>query len=956
MTTNYHAKYYAHELTKISNKKGIDRISMSLFDSSVDLNPHQVEAAIFAFRSPLSKGVILADEVGLGKTIEAGLVLAQYWAERKRKLLVICPASLRKQWREEIQEKFNIPATILDAKSYNESINKGNSNPFNQRRILITSYHFIKNKKNEVSLIPWDLVIIDEAHKLRNVHQPSNKMGNAIKEALEGRKKILLTATPLQNSLLELYGLSLLIDEHIFGDKTAFRQQFMNQDADLDSLRKRLSGFVHRTLRNQVKEYIPYTKRRTITYTFNPNDEEQKLYEDISEFLQRNDTYSIPNKQRTLTTLIIRKLLASSTKAVTQTLETMKKRLEKKLGQLGSKNDEQELYEQFITENEMEYEWLEENTLSNMNFIENENKELDKDQIKREIKELENFISRAESITLDSKTKVLLDAIKTGFEEMENVGANKKVLIFTESRRTQEYLYEFLIKNGYKNKVVLFNGVNNDIQSKNIYKNWVLKNSDNGRVSGSKSADMRSAIVDYFKNDAEIMIATESAAEGINLQFCSLIINYDLPWNPQRIEQRIGRCHRYGQKHDVVVINFLNSRNETDRKVYELLDQKFNLFNGLFGASDEVLGSIESGIDFEKRILNIYQQCRTKEQIEKSFEELQQELEEKIQHKLKETREKLFKNFDVDVHDKLRSQQLDTEIYLDRIGRMFWDLTKTILKDRAKFDDSRYKFKIEKSPNDKIPNGTYHLISKNKKHISGRYLYRISHPLGQYVIDSGKNLKTPTAEIAFNITNYPLKLSVIERLKGKSGYLILSKLTIKSFETEERLTFNAVTESGELLDQETCEKLFMVNGSFLGEVTIPENICERLRADNKKHKEVVIHQVLQKNNEFFKEEQMRLEKWADDCIMALEKELKSIKAQIRSVISQIHNATSIEEQEKLKKKKKMLERQQRRKRNEIFDMEDEIFEKRDHILSELKKRMIQDTHFEELFIIKWNVV
>ena len=136
------------------------------------------------------------------------------------------------------------------------------------------------------------------------------------------------------------------------------------------------------------------------------------------------------------------------------------------------------------------------------------------------------------------------------------------------------------------------------------------------RITGSPTADKRAALVEYFRDEASIMIATEAAAEGINLQFCNLVVNYDMPWNPQRIEQRIGRCHRYGQKYDVVVVNFLNKANAADVRVYQLLAEKFKLFDGVFGASDEVIGAIESGVDFEKRIVGIYQQCRTTEQIE----------------------------------------------------------------------------------------------------------------------------------------------------------------------------------------------------------------------------------------------------------------------------------------------------------------------------------------------------
>ena len=235
MITPYHARYFAHELTRRRQPEGVDRLSMALFDACVDLNPHQIEAALFALRSPLSKGVILADEVGLGKTIEAGLVLCQYWAERKRRLLVICPASLRKQWSLEIQEKFNLPTVILDARSYRIAQQEGNPQPFRAEGVVIVSLNFASKMRAEIRAVPWDLVVIDEAHKLRNAYRPSNKMGQNIKWAVEDRRKVLATATPLQNSLLELYGLSTVLDDQIFGDATSFRTQYASAGSDLRS-------------------------------------------------------------------------------------------------------------------------------------------------------------------------------------------------------------------------------------------------------------------------------------------------------------------------------------------------------------------------------------------------------------------------------------------------------------------------------------------------------------------------------------------------------------------------------------------------------------------------------------------------------------------------------------------------------------------------------------------------
>ena len=248
--TTYQAKYYAYDLTRRA-PAGMDRLSVSLFDAAVDLNPHQIEAALFALQSPLSKGVILADEVGLGKTIEAGIVLCQYWAERKRRLLIICPASLRKQWALELQEKFNISSVVLDKKACNDAKRDG-KDPFSPGATLIMSFNFANSQRDQLKQAAWDLVVIDEAHKLRNAYRQSNRVGQGIRWATADCRKLLLTATPLQNSLLELYGLSTLIDESLFGDVDSFRSQYVNAGSDLGALRQRLSTFCKRTLRNQV--------------------------------------------------------------------------------------------------------------------------------------------------------------------------------------------------------------------------------------------------------------------------------------------------------------------------------------------------------------------------------------------------------------------------------------------------------------------------------------------------------------------------------------------------------------------------------------------------------------------------------------------------------------------------------------------------------------------------------
>src|SRR5581483_10841249 len=352
--------------------------------------------------------------------------------------------------------------------------------------------------------------------------------------------------------------------------------------------------------------------------------------------------------------------LASSTFAISGPLDSLIQRLDGLVSTSKRDDSGTALAEDLDDPDELLEEWEESDETADAE----EKPVLNADQlagVRAETQLLREFSSLAKSIIKNSKGEVLLTALRRGFAAAAQAQGRdgmpvlqQKAIIFTESRRTQDYLFRILQETEFRDRVVLFNGTNNDPGSRQIYKAWAERYAGTDRVSGSPSADMRAAIVEHFRDEATIMVATEAAAEGVNLQFCNLVVNYDLPWNPQRIEQRIGRCHRYGQKFDVVVVNFLNKCNAADVRVYELLDEKFKLFSGIFGASDEVLGAVESGVDFEKRIAAIYQQCRTAEQIEFQFDSLRSELDEKISAVQAEAREKLLNNFDQEVVEKVR--------------------------------------------------------------------------------------------------------------------------------------------------------------------------------------------------------------------------------------------------------------------------------------------------------------
>ena len=724
-------------------------------------------------------------------------------------------------------------------------------------------------------------------------------MGKNIHCALGGFKKVLLTATPLQNSLMELYGLSSLIDDRIFGSVESFRSRYTSVDPPLEELKERMQPFIHRTLRSQVLEYIRYTKREAITQPFTPSEAEQKLYDRVSDFLLEQDTYAIPWAQRKLVVLIIRKLMASSAFALVGTLKTIKARLEdiKRTGK------EKKLdIRRHLDDNDMDADYLEDMQEAPTH----KGRPIDFGKLEYEIQQFEEFEALARSIKVESKAKELLKALHIGFKRMKDLGGEHKALIFTESMRTQRYLKEFLSKNGYTGKIVTFNGRNSDELARSIYRKWLEAEKGTGRITGTPNVDMRMALVDFFHHEGQIMIATEAAAEGINLQFCSLLVNYDLPWNPQRVEQRIGRIHRYGQKHDVVVINFLNEKNWADQRIYELLKEKFQLFDGVFGASDEILGRLESGIDFEKRIYDIFDTCRKPEEIESAFEQLQAEMEEPIQEKLTEARQKIFEHFDADVHQRLKLRMESAEKRMDDVTRMFWNLTKyvylTQYTNRNALHNSQYYFNDEKlifgtdeafirqgarpKEHNEVP--IYYYLDMNKPtreekeaefeeskrrrrsfFRSGKMKnplqgnpHRLSNIQGELVLKSGKALDILPSTITFDLATHPHRIAMLEEHIGKSGWLSLNRLTIETFEEVEHLIFVIHDSEGEQLSQEVGEKLFLLPASIDTDAYQDNPYQEHAESLIRARTDELLKSAEFDNHKYFNEELDKLDRWA----------------------------------------------------------------------------------------------
>ncbi|GHH96973.1 DEAD/DEAH box helicase [Neobacillus kokaensis] len=463
--------------------------------------PHQLETAKQVIENMNGKA-ILADEVGLGKTIEAGLILKEYMIRGLvKKVLILVPASLVTQWGQELNSKFFIPA-ITQKKSY----------VWEQCDVVVSSIDTAKRNPHRDIIYQqdYDLIIIDEAHKLKN-----NKTKNY--EFVQNLKKkfcLLLTATPIQNRVEEIFNLVSLLKPGHLGSETAFYEKYKRDSRSLND-NEHLKELVNKVMiRNRRADTgIEWTKRQveTIPIEFSPS--ERELYEDICGLKNEGDWL----ETSAFSVMTLQREACSSREAVFYTLKNMLQRKE---------NPSQAFQQQ-----------------------------------------IEYLIKKVEAVQQNSKAEKALELIKN---------INDKVIIFTEYRATQLYLQWYLKQNGISS--VPFRG-----GFKRGKKDWMRE---------------------LFQKHAQVLIATEAGGEGINLQFCHHIINFDLPWNPMRLEQRIGRIHRLGQEHDVIIYNFA-IKNTVEEHILKLLYEKIDLFERVIGELDDILTKLEFG-NIEDHLIDIF--------------------------------------------------------------------------------------------------------------------------------------------------------------------------------------------------------------------------------------------------------------------------------------------------------------------------------------------------------------
>lgn len=808
-------------------------------------------------RSPFLKGAILCDEGSLGKSIEALLIISERFYEGKNRILIVVPTPLLHQWTKIMDSKFSIPFVMLDSNTlFDEQIKEGRQNPFDQEGVIITTYDFAAEQADYISQITWNMSVFDEAHHLRRVYTGENKGAAVIREAVGDCFKLLLTPTPMQNSIMDLYGLIYFIDETALPDADTFYKQYFRKPENYGELADRISKFCFRTMRTQVATYVKIPERIPMTIDFALSDKEQQLQDMLDAYLVRAKKYAFPKMELYDLTLMLTRLLSSSTFAFAKTLKGIERRLA-------------------IMTNEK----------NKADFIDEHN-------------HVQAMLALANRVTKNAKGAELLNALKKGFVELKRLGANKKALIFTENRETQKYLYDMLSSNGYKGKVLRFNG--------------------------DYSRDY--TIMEKFEKSATILITTDIAAEGFNLEFCSFVINYDLPYNTLMIEQRINRCHRQGQQTDVLVINFLNRNNFADVRMLELINKRILQYDGIIGLSDDVIGNL--GVNLDRDFVKIMSTAKSKSEIDKAFDEVLADYEAENKKMVKQAEKSLYTLFDKDTTDNLVVSPQYLQQRIDQANDDLWALTKYFFGKKMGFslDDDTRTLKSQYFTPPKVFTGVAmrrreYSMQKGYQPASGRLT--LTSSIARSIIselfwigfpDSG----SITVDAAGTGQNHIEQCEI-------GYYRIIVKHKENFWDTLGYDVFVGKTTGGNMLTHDECADImalpvasFDSSHDIFGE---RNGISKRKRShefDRLIDTDLYIKRALSEMDGAVQEEIKRLKTTTQDRKIALERKIETLRNEVKALINTTDRANSIAEKIQAEKRKTVAQKELKQREQQLF--------------------------------------
>jgi adenine-specific DNA-methyltransferase len=916
----FQRRLLAEDFVRLRRADERRRYASSQRHGRIDPNPHQIDAVVFALKRIPEGGCILADEVGLGKTIEAGLIIAQLLAEGMRRILLIVPKSLVGQWQTELYSLFGIEA------------HEGRLDPeaFSGDGVFLVHRDFAGGPKGSSLLRaadPFELVVIDEAHEVfANIYKRFDKDGNYRDDSDEAQMAdrvrsllkptatpvLLLTATPIQNSLAELWGLVQYVEPLgvLLGKLPTFREVFCEDGGrklaadQAFELRRRLGSVLQRTLRRQAQEFleVPFVERRAKLIEVSMSPEEKELYNDVTAWLMHPYLCSFNVKSRRLLLIGFHRRMASSLVALRSSLDKVARRLQVQLEGAGG-GSWSDLAKEFAQDFEEELQ----------DFEEPEDDEPTEPpshhRLRAELERVKGFITRAKGILRETKAVCLLEVLKVVRERGAKGDGTGKVVVFTESLQTQDFLYDFLTtnENSYRPEdVTLFRGDNELPRAREALGRW---EAEVGRAipSGnapSRQVAIRLALVHEFEKRSKVFIATEAGAKGLNLQFCENLINYDLPWNPQRIEQRIGRVHRYKQKRPVTIFSFIDRANEAQRLTFEILSQKLDLFGKVLGESDAVLHSpssefpepLVSGLaaDFESQLRSIYAQARSIDEVAQQLRILRDSIEVKRQEfDAEQARavELIRTRFDNSVRNVFLGYKEELPASLEELDHDLDLVIGNYLKSAgvvAERNESSGRITYKISPSPHLPaayrNGGTFLVGHAHDLSQGEPLHP-GHPLVWAAVEEARQATSePLPVVELVASGTPLS-EILSSHIGRRGRLIVTKVSYRGLESFDHLLVTALLEGQNApLVGLTVESLLALSlrNAMLSEAPLALNQALL----NDAIEEAVLEDQAastSKDQDRFNRNLEQLDRYLDDQILVLQRKCSSLERNLEAM-------------------------------------------------------------------------
>lgn len=946
----FNRRLLAEELLRVRRPDDRERYAASQRQARIDPNPHQIDAVIFALRRLREGGCILADEVGLGKTIEAGLVIAQLRAEGASRILLIVPKSLIGQWQNELFTLFGIQAR--------------EDQTFQAPGVYLVGREFAGSERGAAPLgavPPFDLVVIDEAHEIfAGLHKRYGRdgayddasdealMAHRVRGFLRSSPVLLLTATPMQNSLAELWGLVQYVEPTgtLLGDINTFRQVFCAEDdrtlvlGQEHELQRRLSTVLQRTLRRQAQEFLdrPFTKRRCRLYEYAMSDDERRLYDDVTEYLLEPSIYAFAGRQRRLLLIGFHRRMASSIAALAASLENVAVRLRGIAS--GVPSDDLARQTQADLEDDAPGDDEAGTTTGDI--------PVDEGRLAQELARVDSFVARAHALPNDAKARSFQEAIRLVLEVGETGKGSGKAVVFTESIRTQEYIRALLMGMGVPDhEITLFRGTNDHERAAEAYARW---QEEEGRRLGagsrpSREVAVRLALVHEFRTRSRVLVCTEAGAKGLNLQFCDTVINYDLPWNPQRIEQRIGRCHRYSQQRDVTVVNFIARDNEANRLTFEILSEKLDLFGRVLDASDNVLHEPRTdtpdivasalSVELETDLRSIYGRSRSVDEMTRDIAALRDKIDVRrvaYETEYRRTSQIIESRFDEDVRVVFKRLRADLPSALARLDQDVAELVNGYLDARGiryqRYDgDGRIRFEIE-------PQG--HLVptygdarffaTGDARRSEDAESLNLSHPLVQVAITDARTWAGGAVRFSM-AKDAPADLRA---LVGKRGMLAVALVDYSGFEPVQRLIAGAVVE-GTPIDPALASAICELPASDMPALDASADVDAQW-LDEALEEALFVDQRRAEVSEqtHFEEAVNQLERFVEDKALVCRRERAKVSEKLRSARdrrSQVVGATTREriedEIDRLATREEALDRQIQA----LDSREDEVYKK-----------------------------